>query len=520
MRVYAVRWEVEKKVALKDKPSKRGLWITALVIVAVMAVIGVVFWDKGKTPQKPMVEETTPPRVSEIPSIAVLPFRDMSPEKDQEYFCEGMAEEILNALVQIEGLRVAARTASFRLRDSDFFSIGEQLNVGTVLEGSVRKAGNKLRITAQLVKAKDSFHLWSETYDRDLKDVFAIQDEISQAITQVLHVKLMGEAGAPLVKTYTEITEAYDHYLQGRYHWMKRAKESLMTAKEHFEQAITLDPNYALAYSGLADVYLTLPFYTNDIKRVDIRTRAEAAAKKALAIDPDLAEAHTSVGWVRQIVHFDYKGAEREYQRAIELNPKYAAAHYRYSFLLMANGRFDEAIAEGIKVLELEPLSLLYNNALGVVYLFARQYDKAIQQFERTLGLDSKYANGWGNIGLTYFLMGKYEDAKRAFVRFAELKGENKEAMRHYVSLIEEHARTGEPVSPTPEVEIIFAKGGRTHILYANLGQKEKTLTLLEQYYEEDQYSGLLFLKIHPAYDFIRSKPRFIALMKKLGLEE
>ena len=305
---------------------------------------------------------------SAIKSIAVLPFHDMSPAKDQEYFCEGMAEELINSFTQVKGLRVAARTSSFRFKGEglDISTIGEQLNVATVLEGSVRKAGNDLRITAQLINVADGFHIWSQTYNREFKNVFAIQDEISKAIAGALHIELMGEEGAPLVQTYTENIEAYNEYLLGRYHWNKRrgfspgeqSKKDLMAAMKHFKVAISLDPNYALAYSGLADVNLVLPAYLYDIRIVDTLARAEEAAKKALAIDPNLAEAQTSMGFVRQNAYLDFTGAERYFRHAIKLDPKYAPARYRYSFLLMFTGRTEEAIAEGIKLLELEPFSL------------------------------------------------------------------------------------------------------------------------------------------------------------------
>ncbi len=527
VRVYAVRWDVEKASTGKDNPSRRGVWSAAVVIVAVFAVIGIglVFWDKGKVPQKSTGEETTPPTLPETPSIAVLPFRDMSPEKDQEYFCEGMAEEILNVLAKIEGLRVASRTSSFRIRDLDISTIGEQLNVKTVLEGSVRKEGNQIRVTAQLNNAAEDIHIWSENYDRELKNVFAIQDEIAQAITKVLKVKLMGEAGDPLVKHHTEHIEAYDQYLLGRYLLNKRGgqdkqtEKDLMAAKKHFEQAITLDPNYALAYSGLADVYLILPSKT-DVKFDVVKAQAEEAVKKALTLDPDLAEAHSSFGHLRRIYYHDSKGAAKEYRRAIELNPKYATAHYRYSMLLRRSGDMEGALVEARKAYELEPFSTFYSVSLGWAFVIARQYDAAIRQFERTLELDSNYSNAWRGLGVAFLYDKRFEEATRAFVRDAELEGVNKEAMQLFVSLVEEHERTGEPVSPTPELEVIFAKTGQTHILYAGLGHKEKTLAFLEQKYEEENYLPLFF----PVLDFLRAEPRFIALERKhmqfYGLEE
>ncbi len=515
VRVYAVRWDVEKTSAVKDKPSKRWVWTSTVVVV--VAAIAFIVWRQVYEKPKSLPE-------TEIPSIAVLPFRDMSPKKDQEYFCEGMAEEILNALVQIEGLRVAARTASFRLRDSDFFSIGEQLNVGTVLEGSVRKAGNKLRITAQLVKAKDSFHLWSETYDRDLKDIFAIQDEIAHAITQMLQVKLMGEAGAPLVKTYTENIEAYDQYLLGRHYWNKRwlnrqTEVDLMAAMKHFKKAIAFDPNYALAYSGLADVYLMLNSYSIDINSVDIKAQAEEAVKKALVLDPNLAEAHASFGYYKTSFLRDYKGAERELQRAIELKPKYALSHHFYAEMLEVMDRLDESLAERRKVIELEPLSIMYNGVLGMTLIHARQYNAAIQQLQRTIELESNITWPWFQLGKAYIYLKKYEDATHAWFRWAELEGRNKETMQHFISLIAEHERTGEPVTPPPELEKRFADWGT--FVYSYLGHKEKTLELLEQAYEEE---GFIKSISRPQFDFLRSEPRFIALERKrkqlLGLEE
>jgi adenylate cyclase len=517
VRVYAVRWDVEKASTGKDKSYKLGLWIVAVVLV--LSALSVIVWRQVY--KEPI---SLPP--TEIPSIAVLPFRDMSPEKDQEYFCEGIAEEILNALAQVEGLRVAARTSSFRLRDESISTIGEQLNVKTVLEGSVRKEGNNIRITAQLNNAVDEFHLWSKNYDRELKSVFDIQDEIAHAITKVLKLKLMGEAGDPLVKHHTEHIKAYDQYLLGRYLLNKRGnlgKQSeviLMAAKKHFEQAISLDPNYALAYTGLADVYLLLPFYSPDIKRDIVKAKAEEAVIKALALDPDLAEAHSSFGHIRQQYHKDLKGAEREYRRAIELNPKYATAHYRYSALLRKIGDLEESLVEARKAYELEPFSTFYSVALGWMFVFARQYDAAIRQFERTLELDSNYSKAWRGLGVAFLYDKRFEEATRAFARNDELEGVNKEPIQLFVSLVEEHERTGEPVSPTPELEIIFAKEGNTHILSAALGHKEKTLAFLEQKYEEENYLPLFF----PVLDFLRAEPRFIALEQKrkqvFGLKE
>ncbi len=388
-----------------------------------------------------------------------------------------------------------------------------------MLAGSVRKVGNTIRIAAQLINVNDGFHLWSESYDRELKNVFAIQDEISQAIASALQVEILGEEIAPMVKFHTENLEAYDQYLLGRYHWNKRTVggDELMTAIAYFEQAIALEPNYALAYSGLADAYNLVPSKDPSVKSTDVRENAEEAAKKAIALGPDLAEAHVSYGLTRQAYHFDYKGAETAFLRAIELNPKYAPAHHMYAELLLNLGRFDEALAERRKLAELEPLSINNIGMLGYTLQSSRQYNAAILQFQRILELDANNAETWKSLGIAYIYAKKFEDATQAGVRWAELAGKDKEAVKLFISLVAEHNRTGESVSLPPEIENIW----RHDILpkfYAMLGQREKTLALLEQEYEEGYYWNLSNLKIEPVYDFIRSDPRFISLMKKVGL--
>ncbi len=526
VRVYAVRWEVEKTSKQRDKPSKRGKWIAAIMIVAVFAVIGigVVYWDKGKVLDKPTVDETTPPTLQEKPSIAVLPFRDMSPDKDQEYFCEGIAEELLNAFTKVTGLRVAARTSSFRFKDEAISTIGELLNVTTVLEGSVRKDGNNLRITAQLINVTDGFHLWSETYDRELKSIFAIQDEISQAIAQALHLTLTGEDGAPLVKAYTENIKAYEAYLLGRHFINKRGggvKESnpaLMAAIKHFEEAIALDPNYALAYSGLADAYIMLAVKVADINIDDVNAKAEEAIKKALALDPNLAEAHTSFGFLKEM-YGDPIGSNREYRRAIELNPNYASARHAYSNNLYKEGRLEEALVEAKKAVELEPFSTNNNFTLGQILVWARQYPAAIQSFQRTIELDANFMIAWFELLQTFIYLEEFEDAKNAAISIAELTGVDKEIGLLFISLIEEHARTGEAVSPPPELVNVFLNMRMGYfILYANLGHKEKILEVLELNEQRD-IRFLSELKVAPIYDFLRSEPRFIELIQKTEQE-
>ena len=266
-----------------------------------------------------------------------------------------------------------------------------------------------------------------------------------------------------------------------------------------------------------ADVYNMMPLYVPGVKTGDVKARAEEAAKKAIALDPNLAEAHAALGFIKRVYHFDYKGAEREYQRAIELNPNYATAHHFYAAVLLGAGRLEEAIAETRRALELDPFSFNYNLLLGWRLMRAQQYNAAIQQFQRTLELDSNNANVLNYMQHTFLLDKRFEDATSAFVRWAELTGGDKEAVKLYVSFVEEYVRTGEPVSLPPELENFL---GNNHEYYAMLGQKEKTLELLEKKYEEGDHWGLQDLKIEQEYDFLRSEPRFIALMRKMGLEE
>ena len=509
VRVYTVRWDEEKTSTQKDKPSSRWGWAAAVVLV--VGAIAFIVWRQVYEKRQSLIQ-------TEIPSIAVLPFRDMSPEKDQEYFCEGIAEEILNALAQVEGLRVASRTSSFRFRDAAITTIGEELNVKTVLEGSVRKEGNAIRITAQLNNAVDDFHLWSKNYDRELKDIFALQDEIAQAITQVLQVKLMGEAGVPLVKHHTENSEAYDQYLLGRYRWGQRggagikSEIDLMAAIKHFETGHCLGSKLRATLIQVSLTFiLYLPNKVSTIKKDDVKAQVEEAAKKALALDPDLAEAHASFGRYKVLFLNDFKGAEREYKLAIELNPKYAPVHHFYAGLLSQTGRLDEALAEWRRANELEPFSGHYLSGLAGALMNRRQYNEAISHLQRALELDSNFHAALSYLGGISIFVKNYEDAKRAWIRLDELNGGDGEAIELFVSLIEEHERTGEPVSPPPELEKHFAKFGKTYYLYSYLGLKEQTLEFLEKAYERGHDMDL-----HPPeLDFLRSEPRFIALERK-----
>ena len=346
-----------------------------------------------KTDLETGVTKTLETAAKSMPSIAVLPFTDLSADKDQEYFCDGMAEEIINALTHLEGLHVVARTSafSFRGKEIDIREIGKKLSVNTVVEGSVRKAGNKLRITAQLINVSDGYHLWSERFDREMEDVFVIQDEITLAIVDKLKIKLLGKEKQELVKRHTDNQEAYSFYLKGRYFWNKMNPGGFEKAIEYFEKAIEKDPNLAVAYAGLADSHWYSSFWGNLPPR-QTYPKAREAANKAIEIDDTLGEAHATLASIHTHYDWDWEAAEREFKRAIELAPGSSYTRVYYSFYLNLQRRHDEAIAQARKAQELDPVSSFCNTTLGHRLWQARRYDEAIEEFQKWLVIEP---NDW-----------------------------------------------------------------------------------------------------------------------------
>jgi serine/threonine protein kinase/Tfp pilus assembly protein PilF len=376
----------------------------------------------------PSVADAAPPsgatQSQELPSIAVLPFKDMSPAKDQEYFCEGIAEELLNALVQIEGLRVAARTSASQFKDKavNVRAIGRELDVRNVLEGSVRKAGNRLRITAQLINVEDGYHLFSEKYDRTADDIFAIQDEISLAIVDRLKVRLMGSDRSKLTKRHTENEEAYRLYLQGRYFWNRRHEVGVQQGLEYFQKAIAIDPEYALAYSGVADCYFSLGFY-DFLAPKEAFGKCKEAALKAVALDPNLAEAHASLGVALFYLDWEWPGAEAEFQRAIGLNPNYAAVRYFYGICLTAANRFDDALAEERRAGELDPIQPVIRAVHTFTQIVSGRCDEAIVESRALIEFDPNFFSGWLNLGSACTGAGRFTDAEDAFRKANAIAG-------------------------------------------------------------------------------------------------
>ncbi len=459
------------------------------------------------------------------PSIAVLPFANLSADQEQEYFCDGMAEDIINALTQVEGLRVVARTSAFAFKGKhqDIRQIGKELSVNSVLEGSVRKSGNRLRITAQLINVADGYHLWSEKFDRDLADVFAIQDEISLAIVEKLKIRLLGDEKEKMLKRYTQNLEAYDLYLKGRYHWNRRTPESIKKAMAHFEQVIEKDPDYALAYAGLADCYSMLA-QVFVIPPKEAFPKARELAKKALEIDETLAEAHTSLAYVLWSYDWDWIGMEREFRRAIELNPNYATAHQWFAMALAPLGRTSEAIQEIKKALELDPLSLIINTSAGFVYVYSGQEEKALKQVEKILDMDPTFDFAHLISALVGERRKRYGEAVERYLKGVTLAGFV--SQQELTALRDVYSSSGWTGYLRKRLEILQQKaneGYELHYeiasLHARLDDTKKAIESLEKAYEKRD-KGLTGLLIDDAFDELRTEPGFVEIVKKMRFPE
>jgi serine/threonine protein kinase/tetratricopeptide (TPR) repeat protein len=455
-------------------------------------------------------------------SIAVLPFTDLSPGKDQDYFCEGITEELINALTKVENLKVASGSSAFQFKGKghDIHEIGEKLKVQTVLEGSVRKAGNRLRITAELINVADGYHIWSEKYDCEMKDIFAIQDEIALTIADKLKVRLLSEEREGLVKRHTENIEAYNLYLKGRYFWSKRTQESFRRAIEFFEQAIAEDPSFGLAYSGLADTFNLFGFYSV-LAGKEAFPKAKQAALKALEIDSSIAEAYTSLAFAQLYYDWDWEGARQNFKRAIEHGPGYATAHHWYAEYLVLVGRMEEAIAEGKQALEFDPFSLVINTLFGWPFHYSGRYDQAIERYHRTLELDPNFMTPHFFLGLTFVEKAMYEEAITEFNRAKVLFGDSalmEAAIGHA------YARWGKKA----EVQKILAEleqiSKQRHVpfyflaaIHADFGDRDQAFHWLEKCFEERDM-WLAFLKVDPIWNNLRSDPRFVEILNKMGL--
>jgi serine/threonine-protein kinase len=453
-------------------------------------------------------------------SIAVLPFEDLSPDRDQEYFCDGMTEEIIDSLTKVGGFRVVARTSSFAFKgkQQDIREIGKKLNVGFVLEGSVRKDGNRLRVTAQLNSVNDGYHLWSETYERELKDVFTVQDEISKSIVNTLQLRLA--ASTRTARSVPENLETYDLYLQGRYHWGRWRSEGAENAIRYFEQAIAKDPKYAAAYAGLADSYAWLGFF-GALPPNEAMPKAKQFAEQALALDDSSAEAHTSLGYVKSLYEFDWAGAEREFKRAIQLNPNSSGAHFGYGITYLGPiGRTKECLAETKLSKDLDPLSPVANTYLGLAFVFDGQMAPAIEQYKKALTFDPNFAEAHLSLASMYL------DSQKFDQYYAELEKARGGAPEWRIDLLKAfgqglQGRTSDAMKLVHKWEHpqdnVWVRPTSIASVYACMRDKQNTFVWLDKAYTERD--GILaFLRHQHMFDLYSTDPRFIALERKVGL--
>lgn len=455
-------------------------------------------------------------------SIAVLPFVNASPDPDNEYLSDGLTDELINALAKVEGLRVASRTSVFALKGKaqDVRAIGALLDVSEVLEGTVRRSGQDLRITVQLTSTGSGALIWSHRYDRRLDDVFAIQDEIARTIVTTLRATSFRDLAEPSLSRGTDSVQAYGLYLRGRFAWNKRNQEGVAEGIRFFEQAIEIDPGYALAYTGLADSYaLAL-----DYRSVPVHEgfeRAKFYARKALELDEGLAEAHASLAWSLFIYDWDWGGAIAEFRRAIELDPRYATAHQWYGFLLASQQRFEDAIIELHTAQELDSGSVSVRRSLGYVYFYARRFDQAKYHLQRAIEMNPTAEESYRVLGLILSYAGEHGEAERVLREAMELPDV---ATYTRVTLGLALARGGDPQHARETLAFLEEKTTHDYVspvefatLYIAVGENQRALDWMDKAYQERR-GWMAYINVHPIVDTLKEDPRFKVLLRKMKL--
>jgi len=499
----------------------RAVAVTALTMAISAALISVFVyhWARITGTGAPI----TP--AAAITSLAVLPLANLSRDPEQEYFADGMTEALITDLSRIGSLRVVSRTSVMRYKGTEkpLPEIARELNVDGVVEGSVLRSGDRVRITAQLIRASDDRHLWAESYDRELRDILALQGAVAQAIAREIKGRLSAQAEARLTSRPAVNPKAYLAYIRGRYFWNRRTEESLKTAVAHFEEALKEDPAYAPAYSGLADCYVYLGYGFGRVPPREAMPKAKAEALKALELDETLAEAHTSLGMVSFLYDWDWPTAERESRRAIQLNPNYATAHHVYSVFLATMRRSGESVAEARHALETDPLSLPVNNIVASMLGIAGRYDEAIDQYRKTLELDPGSAMAQAGLGATYERKGMEKQAIEQFLKAKALSGTSPGRVQELRRLYELRGMRG---FRRKELELATAEWNGWHMaatgiaaLHAYLGQRDQAMKWLEKAYTA-RSGSLIWINMDDGdgWKNLRSDPRFQDLLHRIGL--
>jgi len=459
----------------------------------------------------------------DIQSLAVLPLVNLNADPSQDYFADGMTEALITALAKISAVRVISRTSIMQYKGvyRSLPEIAQELKVDAIVEGSLLYSGDKVRITAQLIQATPERHLWAKSYERKMSDILALQSEVTRAIAKEINAKLTPQEQAHLSRARQVNPEAYQAHLKGRFFWNKRTPEGFNKAIEYFNLAISIDPGYAPAFAGLADCYNLLSDY-DVLPPKEAIPRAKAAVEKALAIDSTLAEAHASLGFALARYDWDWIGAERELQRAIELQPNYAIAHHWYALQLTMMGRFHEAMAEINKAQNLDPLSLIIDTNIGWLHFFERDYDLAQERLHRTLEMDPNFMSAHVKLGWVYEQQGSYEQANAQFNNALALSGDEANVIALFGN---SYALSGKKVEAMKIINQLIAQSKQRYIspywiamIYACLGEKDNAFKWLNKAFEEHS-SGMVWLKVEPKLDRLRSDPRFSELLRVIGLQ-
>ena len=465
---------------------------------------------------------TGPPAPATTRSIAVLPFVNASPDPENEYLSDGLTDELIDALAKIAGLRVSSRTSVFALKGKslDVRAVGALLGAAVILEGTVRKSGQKLRITAQLTSTDDGRLLWSQRFDRKLVDVFEIQDDIARTIVSTLRATSFADLAEHVPQRYTENIQAYGLYLKGRYAWNKRTQEGVAEAIQFFEKAIAEDPGYAPAYAGLADSY-ALDVDYRSIPVAEAYTRAKDYARKALALDESVPTAHASLAWSLFVYDWDWQGAEREFRRAIELNPRHASAHQWFAFLLSSRGEHDAALLEGLTATELDPGSVSARRGVGWLYYYARRYDQARDHLARAIEMNPMADESHRVLAMTLALQGAPAEAERVLREAVTLPGAGAYTEATLAWVLGRAGKRDDAVRILRALEAQAQRGYVSPVAFAiihiGLGNLDAALHWAERAYDERR-GWLAYFKVNPVVDPLRDSPRFVALLEKLKL--
>ena len=457
-----------------------------------------------------------------IESVAVLPFNNLSNDPELDYLSEGLTENLINRLSQVSRLKIIAHNSVFRYKGKqvDPQKVGGELGVQAILIGRLEARGGELSISGELVDARDGTHLWGDHYERKLSDLQSLQGELAQDMASALRLQLSGEEKTRFGQGYTRNAEAYQLYLKGRYFWNKRTTEGMKKGLESFEQAIRLDPDYAAAYVGLADCYGVLS-QVGDFSPNDVMPKAKAAALDALRIDETLAEAHASLAMIDELYDWNWKSADTEFKRAIELNPNYATAHHWYAMYLSAMGRNNEALAEIRRAEALDPVSLITDTNEGWILFCARQYDQAINKLQATIEMDPNFANAHYKLALVYEIKGMYKEAVEEHLKSKALSGDISENVE---KLKAAYVTSGSKGYYREELRQLKDTSTRGYVLpkyfvltELQLGNTEETLKWLEAAYKE-RTEPMVYLKVDPRFDSLRSDPRFEDLLRRVNL--